>query len=106
MKKIYDKLVRDRIPEIISSSGKVPIWDRIPGEEMLSRLEMKLQEETQEYLQSRSAEEIADILEVLHALCAYQGIEWEDVELIRQEKGKERGGFEKGIRLVAVQGDD
>jgi len=67
----YDKLVRDRIPEIVRKAGKTPVT-RVAGEdEMRSLLEAKLLEETDELRKSPPAkrgEELADILEVVHVL--------------------------------------
>jgi len=99
----YDKLVRDKIPDIIRQAGKQPVTDSIPPEEMTAALDRKLQEETKEYLESHSVEEMADILEVLHGIAYNKGIPWDDVESLRIRKCGERGGFEKGIRLLEVK---
>ena len=98
----HDKLVRDLIPEIILHAGKNPVTARIPDEEMPDALDSKLSEEVQEYLESHSTEELADILEVLHGIAFHRGICWEEIERIRLQKRGERGGFEKGIRLIDV----
>lgn len=106
MKK-YHKIVRDRIPEIIAKSGKACETELVSGEEALLGLEEKLLEEVNEYLQSRDAEELSDILEVIHAIAYWRGMGFEDIERIRIEKREERGGFEKGIRLLSVSdGED
>ena len=65
------------------------------GDEFLLELEKKLVEETQEYLQSKSVEEIADILEVVHRISQLRGTSAEKLEEIRQEKTRKRGAFEK-----------
>lgn len=99
---IYNKLVRDKIPEIILASGKEPVT-RISGEEKYKQLlKDKLVEEVKEYLDSDNPEELADILEVLMALSSSKGIEWKEIEQIAKEKREERGGFEKRIVLVEV----
>ena len=98
----YDKLVRDRIPEIIARSGKRAVTDMIPEKDMGPALDRKLQEEVGEYLESRSMEEMADVLEVLHGIAFHMGIPWEEIEEERLRKREERGGFEKGIRLLRV----
>ncbi len=100
---LYDKLVRDKIPEVIRQAGKQPITDILPPEEMTAALDRKLQEEVQEYLESGSVEEMADVLEVLHGLAFHKGISWDEVEATRVHKRDERGGFEKGIRLLKVK---
>ncbi len=56
-----------------------------------------------EYIESKSIEEMADVLEVLHGLAFHQGISWDEVEATRVHKRDERGGFEKGIRLLEVK---
>ncbi|MBR1710533.1 MAG: nucleoside triphosphate pyrophosphohydrolase [Clostridia bacterium] len=99
----YDKLVRDKIPDVIRASGKEPVSDLLSKEEMLPTLGRKLQEEVTEYLESRDIEEIADVLEVLHGIAYHMGISWDDVEATRLQKRNERGGFENGIRLLEVR---
>ncbi len=99
----YDKLVRDRIPEVIRKAGKQPITDTLSSEAMAAALDRKLQEEVQEYLESGSVEEMADVLEVLHGIAFHKGISWDEVESARVHKHDERGGFEKGIRLLEVK---
>ena len=99
----YDKLVRDRIPEIIEDAGKIPVTDIILPEKMQQALDRKLQEEVKEYLESHSVEEMADVLEVLHGIAFHSGIDWNKVEEERIRKSKERGGFEKGIMLTEVR---
>ena len=99
----HDKLVRDRIPELIRKAGKNPVADLIPPEEIRDALDRKLREEVAEYLESHSAEEMADVLEVLHGIAFHRGIPWEQIESDRIRKKEERGGFEKGIRLIEVR---
>ena len=101
----YDKLVRDKIPDIIEAAGKTVLTDRIPPENMQAALDRKLQEEVKEYLESHSVEEMADVLEVLHGIAFHTGIDWNQVEAERLRKSGERGGFEKGIRLIEVKED-
>ena len=99
----YSKLVRDRIPDVIRNAGKVPVTDILSSNVMPDALKSKLQEEVSEFLESDSVEEIADILEVLHGIVFSKGITWEEVEAVRVHKRDERGGFEKGIRLLEVR---
>ncbi len=101
----YDKLVRDRIPDIIRAAGKTPVVRTIAdADEMKRRLIDKLAEEMQEYKESGSVEEIADIMEVLQALTEkVHGLKWEDVREIQGRKWEERGGFDAGIVLVRVE---
>ena len=99
----YDKLVRDKIPDVIRQAGKEPITDILSEDDMSGALHRKLQEEVREYLESGSVEEMADILEVLHGIAFHKGISWSEVESARIQKRNERGGFEKGIRLLEVR---
>lgn len=102
----YDKLVRDRIPEIIRQAGKVPVTRLVTDKmELQQRLIDKLAEEMKEYRESASVEEIADILEVLQALVEQvHGMSWEQVREIQGRKWEERGGFRDGIVLERVEG--
>jgi predicted house-cleaning noncanonical NTP pyrophosphatase (MazG superfamily) len=70
----YNKLVRDNIHQIIRDEGKEPITHIANDEESFTRLKDKLQEEVDEYLQSHDAEELADILEVIHCLARHKGV--------------------------------
>ena len=101
----YDKLVRDRIPDIIRAAGKTPVVRTVvDADEMKRRLIDKLAEEMQEYKESGSVEEIADIMEVLQALTEkVHGLKWEDVREIQGRKWEERGGFDAGVVLVRVE---
>lgn len=96
---IHDKLVRDKIPELIESCGDVAITYEADPLEYKQRLRAKLVEEVLEYLESGETEELADILEVIHSLTALQGTHREQLQLIQTKKRDERGGFEKRIVL-------
>lgn len=103
----YNKLVRDRIPEIIEARG-VKSTIRIAEEnEYYQKLQEKLEEEVREFLSSDEngkIEEIADILEVLYAICDAKGVSREEIEKIRAQKEKERGRFQKRIILEKTSG--
>ena len=98
----YNKLVRDKIPDVIRKAGKEPITDVLPQEAIMPALNRKLQEEVQEYLESQNIEEMADILEVLHGIAFHMGVPWDAIESVRIQKREERGGFEAGIQLLEV----
>ena len=91
----YDKLVRDKIPAIIETAGKTPLTERIPPEDMQSALNRKLQEEVNEYLESHSVEEMADVLEVLHGIAFHAGIDWNQIEAERLRKRKNAAVLKK-----------
>lgn len=90
----HDKLVRDKMAEIIESHGDVAITYTADVTEYRERLRAKLIEEVSEYLESGETEELADILEVIHSLTALQGTPREQLQLIQTKKRDERGGFE------------
>lgn len=96
----YNKLVRDRIPEIIDMSGSKAIYRILEDAEYKEALEKKLDEEVAEYHKSKSIEELADILEVLHALSYAYGSCPLDLQDKNSEKYIDRGGFNKRIMLI------
>ena len=98
----YHKLVRDRIPEIIEKDGKQCVCSVLSDEDYIRMLDLKLNEELQEYQESKSMEELADLLEVMRAVALARGSSMEDIEQIRIRKAEKRGGFEKRILLEAV----
>ncbi|HIJ12091.1 TPA: nucleoside triphosphate pyrophosphohydrolase [Candidatus Woesearchaeota archaeon] len=100
--KIYNKLVRDKIPMIIIDNNQTPSTRIVDDKEYFSALKTKLQEEVTEYLESHDPEELADIMEVIHALAEHKGISVEEIETIRKDKKEERGGFSKRIMLEHV----
>ena len=91
------KLVRDKIPEIIEASGATPLTRILETEEYLSCLETKLDEEVQEFHESKATEELADILEVVYALAEAHGCSRAELQEIFDTKHAARGGFEKRI---------
>lgn len=101
---IYNKLVRDRIPEIIEKEGKKYEIRTLEDNEYLSELNKKLQEELKEYYESGEVEELADIAEIMYAIAKYKGVSQEEFDRIRREKADKRGSFEKRLFLVSVKG--
>lgn len=99
----YDKLVRDRIPEIIEADNERPITHVADDEEYADRLATKLLEEAREFDESRELEELADVLEVVHAILEAQNWSRETAERQRREKRAERGGFEQQVVLERVE---
>ena len=98
----YNKLVRDRIPEIIEASGKTCVTEVLADDDYIQALEAKLNEELTEYQQSKSLEELADLLEVMEAVVKAKGFTWEDLTRIRREKRTWRGAFDGKIFLKEV----
>ncbi len=102
---IYNKLVRDKIPEIIKSNGEVPITRILTDEEYKIELERKLNEEYQEVLIAKGKdriEELADMLEIIKYLSKIENSTLEEVISITEEKGTKRGTFENKIFLEKV----
>lgn len=102
--KTYHKLVRDRIPEIIEADRKTCICETLSDEDYISLLDQKLNEELAEYQESKSLEELADLLEVIQAVVKARGWTLQELERVRADKATKRGGFEKRILLKEVKG--
>ena len=100
--KTYNKLVRDLIPEIIEQSGNECRTRILSDEEYLKMLDLKLDEELTEYHKDQNVEELADLLELIYAAAIARGYTLEELESVRAEKAKKRGGFEKKIFLIDV----
>lgn len=103
---IYNKLVRDRIPEIIENSGKEAVIEILDDITYKKLLDEKLGEELREYLSSDSAEELADLVEVVLAILDYKKIPFQDFEAMRRQKAEERGAFRQRFLLKEVKEKD
>ena len=99
------KLVRDQIPEIIKADGKICICETLSDKDYIYLLDQKLNEELAEYQESKSLEELADLLEVMQAVVKARGWTLEELEQVRADKAAKRGGFEKKILLKGVKED-
>ncbi|MBO5078073.1 MAG: nucleoside triphosphate pyrophosphohydrolase [Oscillospiraceae bacterium] len=100
----YQKLVRDKIPAIITATGKTCRSRILSREEYIAKLDEKLSEELAEYQQSKDLEELADLLEVMEAVVKARGFTWQELLQVRDEKRAKRGGFEDRILLEEVTG--
>lgn len=96
------KLVRDRIPEIIESSGKTCTVEILSDEDYLRMVDAKLDEELAEYHKDQNIEELADLLEVIYAAAKARGYSTEHLEAVRAEKAAKRGAIDKKILLKEV----
>ncbi|MFW9968214.1 MAG: nucleoside triphosphate pyrophosphohydrolase [Candidatus Thorarchaeota archaeon] len=96
---LTEKLVRDRIPDMIRKEGGNPRVRVVSGSELDKLIRLKVVEEALELLNSGEDEEIADILEIIETLMVHRGIDRAIIEKIRLKKHDERGGFEKGYVL-------
>jgi predicted house-cleaning noncanonical NTP pyrophosphatase (MazG superfamily) len=100
--KIYNKLIRDKIPQIITASDKKFDTHIASEKEYTESLETKLKEEVNEYLSDKNLEELADVMEVIFALAKNLGYSEDDLINKRNEKSDARGGFDKKIILEKV----
>lgn len=103
---VYNKLVRDLIPQVIKANGK-ECRTRILDEEAYKKeLVIKLKEESEEYFSAQGSEEaleeLADMLEVIRALASVHGAAWEQLEALREKKAAARGGFQDRVYLIDV----
>lgn len=103
--RIYNKLVRDKIPDIINNTGEIAITRNLSDEEYLTELNKKLQEEVKEYLENNDIEELADIVEVIYGILNSKNISIEEFETMRKNKVDKRGAFNKKIFLEKVDGE-
>ncbi|MDA1913648.1 nucleoside triphosphate pyrophosphohydrolase [Bacillus cereus] len=104
---IYNKLVRDNILEIIKAEGLNYNVRILTPDELLVEIKEKMIEEAHEFKEAvekkEAVEELADILELIHASLGAYGVDFEELEGIRQKKKEKRGGFEKAIYLIDVE---
>jgi predicted house-cleaning noncanonical NTP pyrophosphatase (MazG superfamily) len=98
----HDKLVRDRIPEIVTASGARPETRIADPVEYRALLRAKLVEEVYEFLEDENPAELVDILEVVRALAIDLDTDSDELERLRDKKAVERGGFSERIVLLAV----
>lgn len=97
--KIYNKLVRDNIPEIMIKNNAKPIFKILNDEEYISELNKKLNEEVKEYLLDGNIEELADIEEIILAILKFKNVSSNEFEHIRKQKVLKKGAFNKKIFL-------
>lgn len=100
--KVYNKLVRDKIPEIITKDNKKAITKILNDEDYLTELNRKIQEEVKEYSESNNIEELADIVEVIYGILDAKNISIEEFENVRKSKVQKRGAFKEKIFLEKV----
>ncbi len=94
-----EKLVRDFIPRIIRDNGGSPSVRRATGEELDLLIRYKIVEEASELLDSGEETEIADVFEAINALLTHRGLGLDQIEDLREQKKRKRGGFREGYVL-------
>ena len=105
MERVYNKLVRDKIPEIIEGKNETPVTRILDDDEYKLELEKKLYEEYKEVIESFGEDrlfELADMIEVIKSLALLSGKTLEDIIEFANGKRNKRGGFEKKIFLEKV----
>ena len=101
---VYNKLVRDKIPEIIKNSGQTPVYRKITGDELEAAAKQKLREEVEEFLASdMDIEEMADIFEVIGLLMDINGWTYDQIGQVQLDKEKRRGSFHNRILLERTE---
>lgn len=101
--KIYNKLVRDKIINIIESEGRIAKYRILDNNEYKQELNKKLQEEVKEYLEDNNIEELADIVEVIYGILNFMNVSIQEFEKVRINKQERRGAFEKKIYLEETE---
>ena len=101
---LYNKLVRDKIPEIIAQQGESANIRVLSDKEYTAALEQKLDEETREFHKERNLEELADILEVVYALADDLGYTKDELLDMYNQKHEKRGGFQNRFFLISKEG--
>ncbi|MDD3392772.1 MAG: nucleoside triphosphate pyrophosphohydrolase [Bacilli bacterium] len=100
---IFNKLVRDNIPNIIKNNGEEAIIRILDDNEYKHKLDEKLLEEVNEYLEDDNIEEIADILEVIEAILKYKKVSQDDLKIVKETKKNKKGSFDKQIFLIETK---
>ena len=101
--KVYNKLVRDKITDIIESDGRIAKYRILDNNQYRKELNSKLQEEVKEYLDDNNVEELADIVEVVYGILNSMDVTIDEFEKIRIKKQEERGEFNKRIYLEEAE---
>ena len=102
MDTIYNKLIRDNIPEFIRGHGKTPVVRVLDDSDYIAALNEKLHEEVAEYMADNSIEELCDILEVVYAIAVAKGHSASEINALRTNKNTKNGAFEKKLFLEKV----
>ena len=101
--KKYNKVVRDKIPEIIEESGKKFNLKQLDDVSFLAEIEKKLSEEVNEYTESKDIEELADLLEVIYRISELRGVNSDELDKIRKNKAEKRGKFDSNLFLIDAE---
>ncbi len=100
--KTYNKLVRDKIPELMLMEHELPTTRILSDEEYIQELNKKLEDEVKVYLENENIEEMVDILEVIRAILEFKGESFEKIEEKRIKKANKKGTFKERVYLEKV----
>lgn len=107
MKYVYNKLVRDKIPQEINNiKGRKANYKVLNDIEYIQELDRKLFEEANEFVEEHSIEELADLVEVITAIMKVKNISIEEVKKAGEIKNNKKGKFEDKIYLIDVEEDE
>ena len=101
--KKYNKVIRDKIPEIIADSGKKYDLKQLDDTSFLAEIEKKLIEEVNEYSESKDVEELADLLEVIYRISELRGVNSDELDEIRKDIAEKRGIFANNLFLIDAE---
>ena len=101
--KKYNKVIRDKIPEIIADSGKKYTLKQLDDTSFLEEIEKKLIEEVNEYSESKDIEELADLLEVIYRISELRGVSIGELDKVRKDKAQKRGKFSSNLFLIDAE---
>jgi predicted house-cleaning noncanonical NTP pyrophosphatase (MazG superfamily) len=99
---VSNKLVRDRIPDIIEANGEYCETRVLDEDEYVQHLHEKLGEELREYQESRDIEELVDLMEIIYTIASHHGVCQTELDQKRETKRRDRGGFTKRLFLMEV----
>lgn len=102
MKQVWNKLVRDNVPTILSSKGIIVELKTLDKTEYAAALDDKIFEEAQEFIDNHALFELVDLLEVVHAQAKLHGYSLEELEATRKAKALERGNFDEKLFLIST----
>ncbi len=107
MIKKYNKLIRDKILEIIRVAGERPYWRILNGKEYLREIKKKISEEVKELIKAKDKkgiiDEIVDIQELTDVLISETGLTKSEIQKEQKIKNKKRGGFKKRLFLIKTK---
>lgn len=104
--RVYNKLVRDRVPEILERQGMTALTRKLDDKEFMHALHEKLKEEMREYMACRNMEELADVVEVINAILLARGLSMEELDRIRKMKAQTNGAYHDRVFLERVLSEE